>query len=80
MSKVKFKLNHAGVKQLLQSSEAQSVVSAYASQRIGRLGAGYETETFVGFDRAHAVIKPVTHEARRDTFENNSLLKAIGGG
>lgn len=77
MAKIKFKLNYAGVGQLLKSQEMQTVLNSYASDMASRSGAGYEAETFVGFDRAHAVVKTVTPEARRENSENNTLLKAV---
>lgn len=79
MAKVKFKLNYAGVGKLLKSSEMQTVLNGYASKALGRLGDGYETKTFVGFDRAHAIVKAETPEARRENSENNTLLKAVRG-
>lgn len=77
MAKVKFKLNYAGVGQLLKSREMQSVLNGYASSAMGRAGDGYEVETFIGFDRAHAIVKAATPGARRDNSENNTLLKAV---
>lgn len=77
MAKVRFKLNYAGVGKLLKSSEMQSVLNGYTSAALGRVGDGYEAETFVGFDRAHAIVKAATPEARRENSENNTLLKAV---
>jgi len=79
MTRVKFELNRAGVRELLQSAEAQALVREYASKRAQGLGAGYEVETFIGFDRAHAAIKAADPEAMRDNLNNNTLLKALGG-
>ncbi len=77
MAKVKFKLNRAGVGQLLKSQEMQNVLNGYASAALGRLGDGYEADSFVGFDRAHATVRAVTPEARKENSENNTLLKAV---
>lgn len=77
MGKFKFELDKAGVGQLLKGAEMQGVLNGYASASLSRLGDGYETETFVGFDRAHAIIKAVTPEARKENSENNTLLKAV---
>lgn len=77
MAKFKFELDKAGVGQLLKGAEIQGVLKGYASASLSRLGEGYETETFVGFDRAHAIIKAVTPEARKENSENNTLLKAV---
>lgn len=80
MSKVRFKLNKAGVRQLLRSGEAMGVVSEYASRIQSRCGPGYELTTHVGTNRVNASVHAATVEARRDNYENNTLLKARGGG
>lgn len=80
MSKVKFKLNRGGVRELLRSSEATSVCEQYARAIQSRAGAGYEVSTYVGPNRANASVFAATDEARRDNYNNNTLLKARGGG
>ena len=80
MSKVKFKLNSAGVRALLQSDEAMGVVTQYANQIQTRCGAGYEVSTMVGKTRVNASVYAATVEALRDNYNNNTLLKARGGG
>ena len=79
MSKVRFELNRAGVKELLQSPETGAIVTEHAYQVQGRAGEGYEVDTFTGFDRVHATVYPATYEARKDNYDNNTLLKARGG-
>lgn len=76
-SQVRFELDKAGVGKLLKSQDMQNVLNAHASAMLSGLGAGYETDSFVGFDRAHAVVKAVSREARRENSENNTLLKAV---
>jgi len=80
MSKVKFKLNRAGVRELMQSSEALAICEQYAHAIQSRAGEGYEVTTMVGKTRANASVHAATEEARRDNYENNTLLKARGGG
>ena len=77
MSKVKFKLNKAGVGQLLKSAEMQRVISGKANEVAGRAGDGFEAETYVGRDRARAVVKAETYKAYRECMDNNTLLKAL---
>lgn len=81
MSKVKFELNRAGVRELMQSSEARNVCMEYATQILNRCpgGLGYEISSMVGSTRANASVFAATPEARRDNYENNTLLKARGG-
>lgn len=80
MSKVKFKLNKKGVGALLKSREMQAILNQHANSTQAKAGPGYEVNSFVGFDRAHAVIFADTTEARKDNLENNTLLKSLGGG
>ena len=81
MSKVKFKLDRAGVRELMQSPEAQNVCTEYANRILSRCpgGLGYEVSSMVGKTRANASVFAATPEARRDNYQNNTLLKARGG-
>lgn len=77
MSKVRIKLNRAGVGQLLKSAEMQSVLSEHATAIRQRAGDGYEQDIHVGKTRANAMIKATTNKAMRDNMKNNTLLKAV---
>lgn len=50
MSSTKFELNTDGIGQLLKSSEAVQLCESFANQY------GGEVRSFVGFDRAHAIV------------------------
>lgn len=78
MSKVSFELNRAGVRELMKSTEAMAVCKEYASAIRNRAGDGYEVDTYVGKTRANASVYAATYKARRDNYENNTLLKARG--
>lgn len=80
MSRVDFKLNSAGVRQLLRSPEALNVVKDYAYSIKNRAGDGYEVTWMAGKTRVNASVAAMTAEARRDNYEHNTLLKARGGG
>ena len=80
MSKVKFKLNRAGVRELMKSQEMMNVVTDYADQIRGRAGEGYEVSQFVGRNRVNASVFAAIYEALQDNYEHNTLLKARGGG
>lgn len=80
MSRVNFKLNRSGVRELLRSEEAKAVCKGYADAIQARAGDGYEVSTMTGANRANASVYAATVEARRDNYENNTLLKARGGG
>ena len=77
MSKVRFELNRAGVRDLLQSQGVQDLLRAEAS---GRAPEGCEVDVLVGSNRANARITAVTEQAIRDNYRENTLLKALGGG
>jgi len=77
MAKSGFKLNYAGVGQLLKSAEMQSVLSKQASAIKNRCGEGYEQDIFVGKNRANAMVRAETAKAKKDNYNNNTLLKAV---
>ncbi len=77
MSKVDFKLNSSGVRALLQSSEMMGVCKDYAYSIKSRAGEGYEVTWRVGKTRVNASVAPMTPEAKRDNFDNNTLLKSL---
>lgn len=79
MSKVKFELNYKGVGELLRSDGMQSVLQEYAKGVQGRAGSGYEISMHVGKSRANVSVYAATGAAVRDTYKNNTLLKALGG-
>ncbi|MDZ5589956.1 hypothetical protein [Enterococcus cecorum] len=77
MSNFKFKLNRAGVSQLMKSAEMKSVLISYASNIRNRCGDGYEQDIYVGSNRANAMVSAATAKAKRDNKKNNTLLKAV---
>lgn len=74
-SKFKFELNKKGVGELLKSNEMQAHLSKVAD-RVNS-GHNYEIKEFVGFDRAHVMIKAVDPDDVRDALDNNALEKAL---
>ncbi|MGK4109089.1 hypothetical protein [Enterococcus cecorum] len=77
MSSFKFKLNRAGVSQLMKSAEMKSVLISYASNIRNRCGDGYEQDIYVGSNRANAMVSATSIKAKRDNKKNNTLLKAV---
>lgn len=74
---VVFKLNSAGVRELLQSAKMQEILSSYASSKASAAGEGYSYDVKVGNRRAYANIYPDTKEAYYDNLEHNTLEKVI---
>lgn len=77
MSKNTFKLNRSGVRELLQSSAMEAVLEEQASAIRNRAGVGYKQDTYVGKNRANAMVWADTYPAKRDNMKNNTLLKAV---
>lgn len=77
MSKIEFKLNRAGVRELMRSEEMMTVCKGYADRALSRLADGYESTTFVGKNRVNASVVAVSREARKEVYETNSILKAL---
>lgn len=78
MSKGKFVLDRAGVREMLKSAELQAECMKYAGEIAGRAGSGYEAQQRNYPERTGAAVKAVTGEAIRDNLKNNTLLKAAG--
>lgn len=77
MGDFRFELNRAGVAELMKSAEMQRVLQRYATKIKNRSGAGYEQDIYVGRNRANARVWPETTQARRDNYENNTLLRSV---
>lgn len=77
--KVKIELNRAAVRELLRSSEMQSICKELADGIAGRVGSGYEVTTHTGKNRVNASVNATSYEAKRDNMKNNTLLKAVRG-
>lgn len=77
MSKMKFKLNSNGVKELLKSSQMMNICNKHAINAQKKLGTGYEITSFEGKNRVNASVSAVTHKARKENAEENTILKAV---
>lgn len=77
MSKVKIELNHDAIRDLLRSSEVQTVCVEEAQKISSRAGDGYSVNARVNEGRAYATVKTDTKETYIDCLRNNTLLKAV---
>ncbi|WP_449450889.1 hypothetical protein [Streptococcus suis] len=77
MARTKFKLNRAGVRELMKSTEMQAVLTDKANGIRNRAGTGYESDIFVGKTRANAMVYADSYQAKRDNKKHNNLLKAV---
>lgn len=78
MAETKFKLNYAGVGQLLKSDEMMAACRKYADEVSARAGDGYEISEYVGETRVNVSVYAATEEALKECYEDNTLLKALG--
>jgi len=77
MANLKFKLNRSGVASLMKSDAMQAVLEEKATPVRNRAGEGYKQDTFVGKNRANAMVYADTYQAKKDNMKNNTLLKAV---
>lgn len=83
MSKVRFELDENGLRSLLKSTEMQSICLEYATrtqQTAEASASGYVVEPRNYPERSGYAVRANTYKARKDNLDNNTLLKALGGG
>lgn len=85
MSKVKFELDLAGLNELMKSPAMQSQLKQHGSNVLSRAtsmaqvrNAEYSMNTRTINWIAVTTVRADNYEARRDNYENNTLLKALG--
>lgn len=78
MSRVKFKLNGAGVRELLKSKEMAEIVGSHAAMVAGSAGSGYAATTINMGTRVVGKAYADNWDAVKDNAKNNTLLKALG--
>lgn len=76
---LRVKLNSAGVRAMLKSSEMQGVLKDQANAIVQRCGKGYKVSSYVGENRANVSVKTRSKRAIKDNSENNTLLKSLKG-
>lgn len=82
MSNITFKLDLAGLREILKSEEMQAVAND-AAEQIATVAngscAGYEVEAAhpISFDSI-ASVRATDFESRKDNSDNNTLMKAAG--
>ena len=77
--KLVFKLNKAGVRELMRSPEMMNVCRDYAGRALERLGDGYEADSYVGPNRVNAMVTAKSYQAKKENSESNMILKAVRG-
>lgn len=77
MSKVKFELNRAGVREILQSQEIIDVLEGYADEVIRKCDGNYETSAMVGRNRANVSVMTSDSDTYYKNLNDNEVLKAL---
>lgn len=77
--KFDFELNKKGVRELLRSQGAMDVCCKYADRALKKLGDGHEVTTRVGVNRVNAEVRATTFKARKENYDENTILKAVRG-
>lgn len=81
MSKATIVLDRNGVRNLMLSSEMMELCAELGSGIMEKLGDGYlMTQYPTGKTRVNVSIMTDSKEARKENAENNTILKALGGG
>lgn len=75
-----FEFEGDNVVELLTSQEMQAILAGYGKAVQTRAGSGYVGEAKVYKKRAAYNVSAETVRAKRDNLNNNTLLKALGGG
>lgn len=78
--KVRFELNHAGVRNLLQSDEMRDAIQSYTDAVLANCGgtsAGYKADVIIGRNRATGRVSADGARAIRENESQNSLLKGL---
>ena len=76
-SKVKVKLNSAGVKALLKSSEVEALCFDVMRTVQSNAGENYAVETRRYPERTGAAVYPANEQGYYDNLNNNTLLKVF---
>ena len=75
---LKFKLNSAGVREILKSDGVYAECEKYAQKVQETAGAGYVAERRNYPERTGVAVYPSDKEAYYDNLNNNTLEKAFG--
>lgn len=79
MSKVRFELNRAGVRELMQSAEMKGIIEEETQKILNRAGAGkgYDANVTTKQTRVVGKVWAETIQAKRSNAKHNTLLKAL---
>ena len=74
--KVQVKLNTKGVQTFLKQ-DMQPILQERGSKLLSILPEGYESEVYVGKNRANCTVRAVDPKAVQENNKNNTLIKSL---
>ena len=80
MAKVQVRVNTSGAQSILKSSEVRAFLKAKADRIAAAAGAGFESSSMVGPNRARASVITATAKARRAEAKDRALTRALDAG
>lgn len=80
MARVRVKLNHRGVRQLLRSPEMRDDLERRARNIANAAGEGFEADSQLGRTRARAMAYTTDAESMRAEASDRALTRAIDAG
>lgn len=78
MAQKPFKLNRLGVRQLLRSTQTETMLHRLADRTAAAAGPGHRVESEIGKNRARAVVITDSWPARWAEARRRNLTKALG--
>ena len=72
-----FKLDIQGFgNEVMKAGFTAQLIAETANEIVSKAGSGYEASSTIGHKRALGMVWAETAEAKKDDYENNTLLKA----
>lgn len=75
---MKYKSNREGLRQVLASAEAASLVSTHAERVASTCGDGFVSSTRMGKTRQRAIVYADTWSAKHRDHRENVMVRALG--
>lgn len=77
MAKLRIQLNHAGIRQLLQSDGVVEVLKKKGEAVAAAAGPGHEVQVYIGKNRARVTVRTATFAAMQNEASHQTLTRAL---
>lgn len=78
MSRIRYKPNRAGLREVLASGEAAALVDSHAQRLASAAGDGFVASQRMGRNRQRAIVYPDTWSAKHRNARENTLVRVLG--